>query len=167
MKKSEKKKLKTKPLPILDRASKGFKKRKNRDQNSVSLLKEKAWKWFSLYVRLVDADDFGFVHCVTCGKKMHFREAQAGHFTPGRYKYILFDKRGCYPQCYRCNIELKSNPRKYDAYMRQKVGQEVMDELDRLSDISEPWTSIELKDTLQKYKPKALKEAQKRGLVIK
>ena len=92
----------------------------------------------------------------------------AGHFTPGRRKYILFDDRGIHFQCKHCNgPELKGNPRRYEKYMLQRYGQEVIDDLDRLSLISDPWTTIELKDILVKYKQKALREAQKRGIITK
>ena len=162
MKRSQKK---HKPQLELPRQSQGF-KRKKRDPNSISLLKEKAWKWFSLYVRLVDSDWSGMVHCITCGVQKSFREMQAGHFTPGRRKFILFDKRGCYPQCYQCNVKLKSNPRKYDRFMETKQGADVIAELDRLSELTEPWTTIELKEILVTYKQKALREAQQRGITI-
>jgi hypothetical protein len=44
----------------------------------------------------------------------------------------LFDERNVHFQCKRCNGPLKSNPRKYQAYMLKRYGQEVIDELDRL-----------------------------------
>ena len=78
---------------------------------------------------------------------------QAGHFIPGRHNSILFDQRGCHAQCYSCNCGwLKGNPRKYQAYMLKRYGQEVIDELDRLDAQQKSFTPAELEDLLTHYK---------------
>lgn len=74
-------------------------------RESVRSLKKKVWKKFSLYIRLKHADENGFVECYTCGRKMHWKEAQAGHGLGGRGNSILFDEEIVKPQCYRCNVE--------------------------------------------------------------
>jgi hypothetical protein len=113
------------------RESKGFPKKKKKP-DSISKRKDKVWKWFSIYIRLRDADWRGYVSCVTCGAVKYWKLGDAGHFIPGRHNSILFDERNVHFQCKRCNGPLKSNPRKYQAYMLKRYGQEVIDELDRL-----------------------------------
>lgn len=146
--------------------SRGFTKRKRRDPNSITVLKEKAWRWYSIYIRLRDADWKGFNTCVTCGVTKYYAELQSGHFTPGRRRWILFDERGCHPQCYKCNIALAGNPRKYQAFMMKKYGLEVIAELDRASDLEGIWTTIELKEIEATYKAKAQKLAAKLGIQL-
>lgn len=79
---------------------------------------------------------------------------QAGHFIPGRKNAFLFDERGVHPQCYLCNGPLKGNPRKYQAFMLQKYGQKVIDELDALSNTTKQFTYDELIDLKNLYEDK-------------
>lgn len=123
---------------------------------SVSKLKKKAWVLFSQWIRM-DASINGEAECVTCGEKKPWRELQAGHFIPGRHNSILFDERGVHPQCYHCNIGLKGNPRKYDAYMREVYGEGVIRDLEMLDTIPYQFKPIELKERIKTYTEK-LKE---------
>ena len=96
--------------------------------------------------------------CVTCGTIKNWKELQAGHFIPGRHNSILFDERGCHPQCYHCNIGLKGNPRAYDRYMKTIYGEVVIKELERLDQITKEFKPYELEAIIDIYQYK-LKEA--------
>ena len=50
----------------------------------ISKLKKELDKWFSLYIRLRDADDLGFVKCYTSGRYYHYKKIHAGHFMSRR-----------------------------------------------------------------------------------
>lgn len=145
------------------RESKGFPKQKKK-LDSIAKLRDRVWKWYSIYIRLRDADWKGFVNCVTCGKQMYWSRGDAGHFIPGRHSIILFDERNCHFQCKLCNGPLKGNPRKYDAFMKRKYGQEVIDELDRLDTVIKSFDREELQQLLSKYQNKAQKLLKKQGL---
>ncbi len=99
----------------------------------LSKAKEKAWRAFSLWVRLSAADEYGMASCVTCGARKHYKELQAGHFIPGRNNAVLFSEEGVHPQDYHCNIGLSGNWPKYLEYMEKMYGQEIIDELLRKS----------------------------------
>lgn len=118
---------------------------------TIAKLKKKLWKIFSEYIRLRSADWRGYATCVTCGVVKNYKELQAGHFIPGRHNAILFDPRNCHPQCYRCNIPLKSNPRKYDAYMRANYGADVIEELEKQNDEMKQFTGPELQEKIVLY----------------
>ena len=121
---------------------------------SIAYLKKVVWAVFSRYIRMKYADWRGNEECVTCGKVQHWKQMQAGHFIPGRMNAILFDERGVHPQCFLCNGPLKGNPRKYEAFMKAKYGQEVIDELDRLSNTTRTFTPDELIDMKNYYADK-------------
>lgn len=121
---------------------------------SVNKLKKTAWDLFSKIVRLSAADHAGYASCVTCGVVKLWKELQAGHFIPGRHNAILFERRGCHPQCYQCNIPLKSNPRAYDAFMRKKYGEKVIKELEELDKTTKQFTIPELQEMIQSYQSK-------------
>lgn len=96
---------------------------------TLSKAKKKAWDAFSLWVRLSAADEYGYVKCVTCGLRKHYKEQQAGHFIPGRSNAVLFSEDGVHPQCYGCNIGKGGNWPAYYEYMLTMYGQEIIDEL--------------------------------------
>lgn len=101
----------------------------------LSLKKEKAkaWKTFSLYIRLRDAirttGTKEYALCVTCRRRHPIKELQAGHFIPNRHNSILFDERGCHAQCMGCNVWKKGSPIEYWLFMEKEYGREIIDEL--------------------------------------
>ena len=96
---------------------------------SLSKEKQKAWKAFSLWVRLSAADYHGFVRCITCGCVKHYKEMQSGHFIPGRLNAVLFSEEGVHPQCYQCNVGKNGNWPSYYEWMKGMYGLEVIDQL--------------------------------------
>ena len=126
-----------------------------KSKETVSYWKAKCWDLFSDVIRMRDClqtmhrPDWGM--CCTCGVIKHITDLQAGHFIPGRHNLILFDLRGCHAQCYRCNIPLKGNPRKYHKFMLEKYGQEVIDELDRSDGESKQFKVWMLKELYDQF----------------
>lgn len=120
---------------------------------TVSNMKKDAWEQFSRWVRLHESDENGMVKCVTCPKVAHWKTMQAGHFIPGRHNSILFDERGCHSQCYACNCGwLKGNPRKYNKYMLEVYGQDVIDELEALDTVNKQFKVYELEAIFEAYR---------------
>jgi len=119
--------------------------------HTLTWYKKKTWDAFSVSIRQRGMDDYGFNRCITCGVRKHWKELQAGHFIPGRHNAILFEERGVHPQCYHCNVGLKGNPRKYDAFMRKTYGAKVIKELERLDTTERKFTPQELIDLRAKY----------------
>jgi len=66
----------------------------------TQILRDKAWKEFSKYIRLKGADKDGFNECFTCGAKKHYKKLHAGHFKHGK---LDFDEMNIHPQCIACN----------------------------------------------------------------
>lgn len=67
-------------------------------------LKDEAWKMFSKYIRLKYSDSEGNCRCVTCHKKDHWKNMQAGHAISGRGGYVMFNEKVVRVQCYGCNV---------------------------------------------------------------
>ena len=128
------------------------KKVKKPKVKSVSKLKKDLWKLVSEYVRRRASDFRGNADCVTCGRTYHWKQLQGGHFIPGRHNAILFDLRHIHPQCYACNVPMKGNPRKYDAYMRENYGEKVIKELENLDAIEKQFHAPELLSEIERYK---------------
>lgn len=128
-------------------------------KNKISVLKRKAWQKVSLFIRKRDADEDGFVNCVTCGIRKHYTQGDAGHFIPGRGNSILFDIRGIHFQCKPCNggfryqtftkNEVAENYRKY---MLKRYGKKVVEELIRKNRQIKQFKEKELLSIIKKYK---------------
>lgn len=54
---------------------------------------DKLWKVFSEYIRLRDADENGFITCITSGRRVHWREADAGHFISRRHMATKYNEK--------------------------------------------------------------------------
>ena len=84
------------------------------------MLKKKAWALFSKYIRLKNADKDGKCTCVTCGRKDHWKNFQAGHFIDSRNNTVLFDESLVFPQCCACNMFKHGNKVEYTLFMLKK-----------------------------------------------
>lgn len=61
------------------------------------------WKWFSIYIRLRDADGRGYCTCFTCGRVKYWREMDCGHGVPRQHKATKYNEMNNHTQCKRCN----------------------------------------------------------------
>lgn len=109
------------------------KKRKSKDNWTITNWEKWLWPKFSEYIRLRGCiKTTGTIWkgaCRTCGRVYRFEKLQAGHFIPGRTRAILFDERCVHIQCYRCNRIIKEVWPAYYRFMQQEYGQEVIEEL--------------------------------------
>ena len=131
-------------------------KGKMKKKKTISQLKKRCWEVFSIYIRRKYADQNGFVLCVTCRKSVPWSEAQASHYVPGRTNSILFDERGVYPCCFRCNVILSGNLHQYTKFLESVHGIEgarnIREELILLSKQPRKFSAEELKDLIKHYK---------------
>lgn len=116
------------------------------------ITKQKVWQVFSKYIRLKYTDKNGYVICYTCGTKIFWKEAQAGHGASGRGNSILFDERLVRPQCKRCNIFLKGNYDVFHAKLIKEYGKDFLDEINRLKKTVKKFTQSELRELYEYYK---------------
>ena len=57
---------------------------------------------FSKYIRLRDSI-VGYSVCITCGKRIPWKELDCGHYIGRRYFATRWDEKNCAAQCKRCN----------------------------------------------------------------
>lgn len=96
---------------------------------STKCLKKKAWKLFSEFIRRRYANKDGFNVCITCGKKEHWKNMDAGHFIAGRTNSVLFDEDGVYAQCVYCNKYKHGAVLEYRDFMVKKFGEAKVEEM--------------------------------------
>ena len=134
--------------------------KKKRKKSPQKIAKAKAWKAFSLFIRISNADSNGIVKCVTCNISKHWKEVHAGHYVDGRNNTVLFNEKLVHPQCFHCNSKLAGclagNKIKYTFFMKEKYGYtiEELNEIDNSKFHVKKYTISELQEIEEKYKKK-------------
>ena len=110
---------------------------------------------FSEYIRRRYAKN-GIAECVTCGKKDHWKNLQAGHFMSRKHYATRWDEENVEVQCMACNVY-----RYGEQYLFAKhLGQEKADELLAKSRTMVKLKDWELEEMIEKYKQKLLELEQ-------
>lgn len=137
---------------------------------STSYYKNRAWNMFSKYIRTRDClATTGTIErgrCVTCGKIFDFRDLQAGHCIPGRYKSILFDEELVNAQCRGCNYFGGGKYADYTLWFIKKYGEKYWEEKVELSHQKVKYTKVDYQEIYEKYKNKLEKLLNEKGLHI-
>ena len=125
-----------------------------------SQLKKKLDKEFSIYIRRRDSDSFSELgNCITCGKSVHWKMADNGHFITRACLPIRWDEKNCALQCKSCNGFRGGEPL---LYRKRLIGMYGEDEVERLENTytswraseTDKWTMDELRELLEYYQKK-------------
>lgn len=100
-----------------------------RNSRNKSLAMKKADKYFSEYIRLRDSDHTGHAECITCGKRAHISEMDAGHFIDRSHKATRYDEQNVNAQCRTCNRFQSGRQFEHGRAIDLKYGQGTADEL--------------------------------------
>ena len=65
--------------------------------------KAAADKWFSKFIRLRDADEFGVITCITSGRRMHWSLCDCGHWISRAKMAVRYDERNANAQSKQAN----------------------------------------------------------------
>ena len=105
------------------------KKIKKQARPKLSTLQAKADKLMSVYIRQKYADN-GMVKCVSCGKLIHWKESDCGHFVPkSRGAAVRYVEENVHPECQSCNRFDEGHMIDYTRFMIDFYGHEKIDEL--------------------------------------
>jgi hypothetical protein len=111
-----KKKKKSKPLPLFDKA--GVKVKRKPDY------KKKLDEVFSKYIRLKYSDEHGYCRCISCGKVHFWKQIQNGHYMSRRHLSTRWSEDNCRPQCVACNIFNQGEAQMYRRNLVAEIGEE-------------------------------------------
>lgn len=102
------------------------------DEVKKKRLHQACWKLVSEIVRKSRIIGYGVSTCFTCGKKLHWKDLQAGHFLHGgndQWSLLDFEFDNLRPQCVRCNKYLNGNLDVYKERLEAEIGKERMEHL--------------------------------------
>jgi len=109
-------------------------------------------KVFSEYIRKRDADGNGFVCCFTCGKRLHWKEIQCGHFQSRKHYATRWDEQNCQPQDAACNVFRYGEQFKFGVNLDKKYGVGTAEALERMARFTIKFSNVELVEKIQYYK---------------
>jgi hypothetical protein len=120
--------------------------------------KNRAWHWFSKYIKLRDIKKTGLdTHfmCISCGKYKEVGvNCHAGHLVQGRRNSVLFDEDGVNAQCSYCNDHLKGNYAEYRKRLVAKIGEKRVQACEDKKHQNKVYTESDLRDIATKYRKK-------------
>jgi hypothetical protein len=120
---------------------------------TLSKAKKKAWKAFSLYIRMKDATEDRTVNiCYTCGEFKDIKKMNAGHGIGGRNNAILFEERIVRPQCIGCNLWGRGQYQIFTRQLIDELGLEVYDQIVTQSRVPVKYSVTQLLEIEEKYK---------------
>ena len=140
-----------------------MKRKSKKGSKTVSQWKKLCWKVFSEWIRERDSVRLSpngerEIYCFTCKNRISFKQAQAGHFQPGRYPVFLFDERQVNAQCKKCNSKrpfgLGGNKEMYTLNMIRDYGEEEVRKMLQNKNNFGQWKTHELEEIYLKYKSK-------------
>ena len=110
---------------------------------------------FSQYIRLRDTNDSGFGKCFTCGETFFYANLECGHFRHCRHTGTRWHEDNAHAQCFTCNRG--DDMAEYIVAMLNKYTYEEVNDLVRLSMMSDKFTKEEKEHMYKTYKTKAQK----------
>ena len=135
---------------------------KKRKQN----LEKIADKWFSLYIRLRFADSDGMVTCITCGKRLHYKESHCGHFRTRDKKVHRFNEKNCSVQCPYCNTFKHGEQYLHGIAIDKQWGRGMSEYLTATEQTVCKRTPFDFEQIIEAYKERAKQRANELGVTL-
>ena len=109
--------------------------------------------WFSRFIRLRDSNEDGFGKCCTCGKLVHWKESDCGHYAKRSHKATRFDEKNCALQCrWPCNRRRNGEEQAHRLYINHKYGEETAELLKSKGKKPFEMTTEEYIEKIEHYK---------------
>ena len=125
--------------------------------------KERLDAIFSEFIRLRDADDRGFIRCISCDKIVHWKQSDCGHYISRKHNSLRYDEINCNAQCVECNRMKDGNDKNYRIGLIKKYGIECVESIEIKKHSTCKMGKSEINTLVIQYKNK-LSEIKKRNL---
>jgi len=133
-------------------------------KKTVSKLKKELDKWFSLYIRLREANEYGMVQCFTSGRVYHYKKIHAGHFMSRRHLSTRWCETNVQPQSAADNLFGQGEQFKFGLNLDGKYGEGTAEELQYLARTTLKISRIEYEEKISYYKSLVDKLKKEKGI---
>ena len=134
-------------------------------KTTISKLKKELDKWFSLYIRLRDANEYGYVQCFTCGIVRGYKDGmQNGHFQSRKHMATRFHEDNCQVQCIKCNIFDSGQQYIFSLRLDEKYGDGTAEELEFLARTIHKVSRVEYEEQISYYKERVENLKDEKGI---
>ena len=99
-----------------------------RKPSELSKAKDRAWKWFSRWIRLTHSRQ-GVCKCATCGRLTDIKNCDAGHFLSRTYLSTRYHPDNVRPQCKTCNRFQQGKSFEFETSLINEIGQKRVNDL--------------------------------------
>ena len=131
----------------------------------ISKLKKELDKWFSLFIRLNNSNEYGMVQCFTCGCVKHYKKGmQNGHFQSRSFLATRFNEENCQPQCVGCNMFKQGEQFKFAMNLEAKYGEGTAEYLEGLARTTVKISRIDYEEKISYYKSCVEKLKKQKGI---
>ena len=131
----------------------------------LSKLKKELDKWFSLFIRLNNSNEYGMVQCFTCGCVKHYKKGmQNGHFQSRSFLATRFNEENCQPQCVGCNMFKQGEQYKFALGLDAKYGAGTAEHLEGLARTTVKISRIDYEEKIGYYKSLVEKLKKEKGI---
>jgi hypothetical protein len=133
-------------------------------KKTVSKLKKELDKWFSLYIRLREANEYGMVQCFTSGRVYHYKKIHAGHFMSRRHLSTRWCETNVQPQSAADNLFGQGEQFKFGLNLDGKYGEGTAEELQYKSRTTVKISRVEYEEKISYYKSLVDKLKKEKGI---
>ena len=118
----------------------------------ISKLKKELDKWFSLFIRLREANSEGMVQCCTSGRIYHYKKIHAGHFISRKHLATRFCEINVQPQSAADNLFGQGEQYKFGTFIDSKYGDGTAEELQFKARQTVKWSRADYEEKISYYK---------------
>lgn len=97
-----------------------------------SNIKKRCLTVFQRMRRLEEANTDGLERCITCGKLMHWKDSQGGHYISRTVEATCIEPDNVWPQCESCNCYKSGNVTMYRINLTRRIGIERVERLENM-----------------------------------
>jgi len=133
-------------------------------KKTISKLKKELDKWFSLYIRLRDANEFGMVQCFTSNRVYHYKSMHAGHFMSRKRLATRWCESNVQPQSPADNLFGQGEQYKFGLNLDAKYGDGAAEELQIKSLQTLKMTRVDYEEKISYYKDLVEKLKKEKGI---
>lgn len=120
--------------------------------------------WFSKFIRLRDADENGFIRCISCGRVVFWKDADCGHFIKRQHMALRFNEQNCAAQDKRCNCFEQGNDIGFAEGLDKRYGPGTADKLRAMKNNTLHLSKFELSVIADHYRDEVMKLRKEKGL---